>query len=123
MADNSISIGTDAKGNIIQGSSVQGSVSNTMNEMPASTDLKTAEINTLIQQLKTTIEAEPGLDVKSKERALKYVKKLGEAASNYKDKDMKDQAEDAITLLEKILSGLKSGASLLTSISQLFSIG
>lgn len=123
MEDNSISIGGSFEGNMIKDSTVQGDVSATINKLPASPDPEKPGIKELLEQLKTTIEDEPSLDEKKKAKARKQLEDLAKAAQNSNDEAMKEQAEDAITILEKVFSGIQSGATLLVALSKLFGIG
>lgn len=99
MEDNSISIGGSFKGNVVKDSTVQGDVSATINELPASPDPEKPGIKELLEQLRTTIEDEPSLDDKKKAKAKKQLEELAKAAQNYNDEAMKEQAENAITIL------------------------
>ncbi|MEI2581428.1 hypothetical protein [Scytonema sp. PRP1] len=130
MANNSIGIGGNFDGNMIAGSSVQGNVSASIKKQSGSHNPEKLGIQELLTQLKEAIEAEPTLDEKNKVKALRQVEALKKAGEKSKDSDIKEQAEDAITMLKGIFSGLTTGASLLLEwhkllpeLSNLFSIG
>ena len=63
-------------------------------------------IEEILTQLKSAIDISEELDQKRRAKALKQVKALVEAAQNPTDKDLKESAEDAITMLEGIFSKL-----------------
>lgn len=122
MANNSISVGGDFEGSLIQGSTVKGDVSVAISKLPSSPNPEKPGIKELLEQLEKTIEAEPSLDAKKKEKARKQVEALAKASQNSNDKERKEQAEDSITFLKGIFSGIQSTASLFLTLSQLFGI-
>ena len=130
MANNSISIGGDFEGNLIQDSTVKGNVSAAINKIPPSTDPEKPGIKELLTQLTTAIETEPALDEKNKIKALKQVEELAKAAQNSNDGEVQEKADNAITMLKGIFSSLQTGATLLEAwnnilplLSKLFGIG
>ncbi len=122
MANNSISVGGDFEGSLIQDSTVKGDVSVAISKLPSSPNPAKPGIKELLEQLDTTIEAEQSLDAKKKEKARKQIEALAKAAQNSNDKERKEQAEDAITFLKGIFSGIQSTASLFLTLSQLFGL-
>lgn len=108
----------------------KANVSAAITKLPTSPDPKEPGIKELLTQLKTAIEAEPSLDDKSKVKAWKQLEALAKAGENSNSKDRKDLAEDAVTMLKGIFSGLQSGATLLVewnkllpALTKLFGIG
>ncbi len=91
---------------------ISGTVANTINQLPTSSDSDQPGIKKLLSQLKDAIEAEAGLDEKRKTKAFKQIEALATAAQNPTDEDMKDSAEDATTMLKGIISQLPATAAL-----------
>jgi hypothetical protein len=99
------------KGNVT--STVQGDISVSINKIPPSPDAEKPGIKELLEKLKTAIETEPGLDEKNKIKALKQVEELAQAAQNSNEGEVQEKADNAITMLKGIFSGLQTGATLL----------
>ena len=76
-------------------------------------------IKELLTQLQTIIEAETNLTDKNKEKALKQVKALAEAAQNPKEPEKQDLADTAITMLKGLITGLPSAATLVEACNKL----
>ena len=112
MANNSNSIGGDFEGNLIQDSTVKGNVSAAINKIPPSPDADKPGIKERLEQLKTAIETEPSLDRETKIEALEEVQALAEVSQRSKPEERKKPAKRSIALLEKIFSGLQTGATL-----------
>jgi hypothetical protein len=72
-----------------------------------------------LKQLQAIIEADTDLTPKNKEKALKQVKALADAAQISKEDEKQDLADTAITMLKGIISGLPSAANLVEACSQL----
>jgi uncharacterized protein YyaL (SSP411 family) len=121
--ENNIRIDGSFEGILAHESTFYGDVSNVINKLPASPDPEKPGFKELLEQLKTTIETEASLDEKKKAKARRQIEVLAKSAQNPNNEGMKEQAEDAITILEKLFSGVQSGATLLLTLSKLFGIG
>lgn len=102
----------------------------TINELPSSPEPEKPGIKELLTQLTTAIETEPALNEKNKVKALKQVEELAKAAQNSNEEEVQEKADNAITMLKGIFSGLQTGATLLEAwnnilplLSKLFGIG
>ncbi len=100
---------------------ISGTVANTINQLPTSPDSDQPGIKELLIQLKDAIESETSLDNKRKAKAFKQIEALATAAQNPTDEDMKDSAEDATIILEKIVSKLPVAAALVTICKEVLS--
>ncbi len=135
--ESKIDVGGSVGGNIVTGnvtgnvsSVVKGNVSSAINDLPQSTDPEKPGIKEILEQLKQAIETEPSLDEKSQAKALEQVEALAKAAQNSNSTAKNTLAENAITMLKGIFSGLQASATLivawnqvLPALSKLFGIG
>ena len=97
---------------------ISGTVANTINQLPTISDKP--GIKELLSDLENAIAFLDELDQKRRVKALKQVKELAKAAQNPSDKDLKESAEDAITMLEGIFSKLPAAAALVTISKEVF---
>ncbi|MBD2628696.1 pentapeptide repeat-containing protein [Trichormus variabilis] len=111
------SVGRDlnASGQALNLGEISGTVTNTINELPSAPEPEKPGIKEILTQLQTAIEADSDLTPKDKEKALKQVKALAEAAQNPQEKQ--DLADTAITMLKGILMSVPT---LLEECSKLF---
>ncbi|MDJ0637124.1 MAG: COR domain-containing protein, partial [Xenococcaceae cyanobacterium MO_188.B29] len=93
---------------------ISGTVANTINQLPTSPNPNQPGIKELLIRLGEAISTSEDLDDKRKAKAFKQIEALATAAQNPNDEDMKDSAEDATTILEKIVSKLPAAAALVT---------
>ncbi len=100
-------------------SEISGNVTNAVNQLPSATEPDKPGIKELLTQLQTLIEAETNLTDKNKEKALKQVKALAEAAQNPKEPEKQDLADTAITMLKGLITGLPSAATLVEACNKL----
>ncbi|MCP2731633.1 hypothetical protein [Limnofasciculus baicalensis] len=116
MADNKpgISVGGNVGGSIVTGN-VKGNVSSVVNQLPTSPNPDKSEIKEILEKLKQAIESEPTLNEKEKAQAQKQVEALTKVAKSGNDPDNNEKAENAVTMLKGIFSGLQSGANLLVA--------
>ena len=116
------SIGGDfnASGQALNLGEISGTVTNTINELPSAPEPDKPGIKELLTQLKTAIEADTDLKPKDKEKALKQVKALAEAAQNPQEKQ--DLADTAITMLKGVVSNLPTAAKLVEECGKLLPI-
>ncbi|NEO34167.1 MAG: pentapeptide repeat-containing protein [Symploca sp. SIO3C6] len=102
-SDNSRKIETrdgNVTGNILgESSTISGTVTNTINELPASAKSDQPGIKELLIQLQTAIASESNLDEEDKAEALEQVKLLAEAGKNPSDGAMKKLAKRATIAL------------------------
>ena len=113
------SIGRDfnASGQALNLGEISGTVTNTINELPPAPKPEKPGIKEILTQLQKAIEADTDLTAKDKEKALKQVKALAEAAQNPQEKE--DLADTAITMLKGVLSNLPTAAKLVEECSKL----
>ena len=104
---------------------ISGTVANTINQLPTSSNPEKPEIKELLHDLENAIAISEDLDNKRKTKALKQIEVLAKAAKNPTDEDMRESAEDAITMLEGIFSKLPAttvGQELLPAIASFFGL-
>jgi uncharacterized protein YjbI with pentapeptide repeats len=113
------SIGGDfnASGQALNLGEISGTVTNTINELPSAPEPDKPGIKELLTQLKAAIEADTDLKPKDKEKALKQVKALAEAAQNPQEKQ--DLADTAITMLKGTIANLPTAAKLVEECGKL----
>ncbi|MGM3304584.1 pentapeptide repeat-containing protein [Anabaena sp. WFMT] len=113
------SVGRDfnASGQALNLGEISGTVTNTINELPSAPEPEKPGIKEILTQLQKAIEADSDLTPKDKEKALKQVKSLAEAAQNPQEKQ--DLADTAITMLKGVLSNLPTAAKLVEECSKL----
>lgn len=99
-------------GSTINLGEISGNVTNAVNQLPVAPEPEKPGLKELLAELQTLIEAETNLTDKNKEKALKQVKALAEAAQNPKAEEKQDLADTAITMLKGIVTGLPSAATL-----------
>ncbi|MDJ0719977.1 MAG: hypothetical protein QNJ54_38130, partial [Prochloraceae cyanobacterium] len=102
----------DVVGNILGDSStISGTVAKSIGQLPSSSDPNQPGIKELLEQLKNAhryadlfeIATDSRLEEKQKEKLLKRVKNLADAALNPNDESLKDMAENAIEFLKNNL--------------------
>lgn len=111
--NNSGTVNTSGSGAMNLGD-ISGTVANTINQLPDSSNLKEPGIKELLAELQEAIKQESELDEKGKVKALKQLKTLAEASLNPTDEDAKEVAEDSTTIMSKVLSGLPPAAALVS---------
>ena len=85
---------------------IYGTVANTINQLPSSSNPHEPGIKELLNQLHEAID-EPDLSEPKKKSALEQVETLAEAGKNPKDATMKEKAEMAVGFLEVIAKGVE----------------
>ena len=113
------SVGRDfiASGQALNLGEISGTVINTINELPSAPEPDKPGIKELLTQLKTAIETDTDLTTKDKEKALKQVRSLAEAAQNPQEKQ--DLADTAITMLKGTIANLPTAAKLVEECGKL----
>jgi hypothetical protein len=122
MANNSISVGGDFEGSLIQGSTVKGNVSVAISKLPASPNSDQPGIREILEQLKKAIEAEPNLSEEDKVEALEQVKALAEAGKAPQEGAMKKVAKRSTTMIKGIIADLPEAAKLVVQYAKLLPI-
>ena len=113
----SISGDFNASGQALNLGEISGTVTNTINKLPSAPEPDKPGIKELLTQLKTAIETDTDLTAKDKEKALKQVKSLAEAAQNPQEKQ--DLADTAITMLKGTIANLPTAAKLVEECGKL----
>lgn len=99
-------------GNILGDSNtISGTVTNTINQLPASSEPNKPGLKELLVQLQAAIN-DPNLAEDDKTQALEQIKVLAEAGQNPKNETTQKQAKKALGFLKVIAEGLPSAASL-----------
>jgi uncharacterized protein YjbI with pentapeptide repeats len=110
----------NASGQALNLGEISGTVTNTINELATAPEPEEPGIKELLTQLKTAIETDSNLTAKEKEKALKQVKSLAEAAQNPQEKQ--DLADTAITMLKGTIAHLPTAAKLVEECGKLLPI-
>ena len=91
---------------------ISGSVTNTINQLPASLDPNNPGIKELLAQLQAAIEAEANLPDEDKVEALEQVKTLAEAGQKPEDGILQKAAKTAMKILKGTVASLPDAAKL-----------
>lgn len=115
------SVGRDfnASGQALNLGDISGTVTNTINELPASPEAEKPGIKELLTQLQAAIEADTNLPQEDKAEALEQVKALAEAGKNPQEGAMQKAAKTAIKILKGTISSLPSATRLVEQCSNL----
>lgn len=98
---------------------ISGSVTNTINQLPASPDPNSPGIKELLAQLQTAIEAEPELPDEDKAEALEQVKTLAEAGHKPEDNALQKAAKTSMKILKGTVASLPDAAKLAEACAKL----
>ena len=98
---------------------ISGSVTNTINQLPASSDPNNPGIKELLAQLQAAIEAESALPDEDKAEALEQVKTLAEAGQKPEDNLLQKAAKTSIKILKGTIASLPDATKLVESCSKL----
>ncbi|MCC5642571.1 pentapeptide repeat-containing protein [Nostoc sp. CHAB 5824] len=115
------SVGRDfnASGQALNLGDISGTVTNTINELPASPEPDKLGIKELLTQLQAAIEADTNLPQEDKAEALEQVKALAEAGKSPQEGAMQKAAKTAIKILKGTISSLPSATKLVEDCSNL----
>nr|WP_223278159.1 pentapeptide repeat-containing protein [Nostoc sp. 'Peltigera membranacea cyanobiont' 232] len=115
------SVGRDfnASGQALNLGDISGTVTNTINELPASPEPDKPGIKELLTQLQAAIEADTNLPQEDKAEALEQVKALAEAGKSPQEGAMQKAAKTAIKILKGTISSLPSATKLVEQCSNL----
>ena len=94
---------------------ISGSVTNTINQLPASPDPDSPGIKELLAQLQAAIEAESELPDEDKAEALEQVKTLAEAGQKPEDNVLQKAAKTSMKILKGTVANLPDAAKLAES--------
>ncbi|AUT00783.1 low-complexity protein [Nostoc sp. CENA543] len=98
---------------------ISGSVSNTINQLPASSEPDKPGIKELLTELQTAIEADNNLGEEDKAEALEQVKAIAEAGQKPEDGGMQKTAKTALKFLKGTIADLPATATLVEACSKL----
>ncbi|MDZ8096114.1 MAG: pentapeptide repeat-containing protein [Nostoc sp. DedQUE05] len=115
------SVGRDfnASGQALNLGDISGTVTNTINELPASPEPDKPGIKELLTQLQAAIEADTNLPPEDKAEALEQVKALAEAGKNPQEGAMQKAAKTAVKILKGTIYSLPSATKLVEQCSNL----
>ncbi|MBN3870833.1 pentapeptide repeat-containing protein [Nostoc sp. JL33] len=115
------SVGRDfnASGQALNLGDISGTVTNTINELPASPEPEKPGIKELLTQLQAAIEADTNLPQEDKAEALEQVKALAEAGKNPQGGAMQKAGKTAIKILKGTIASLPSATKLVEQCSNL----
>ena len=115
------SVGRDfnASGQALNLGDISGTVTNTINELPASPEPDKPGIKELLTELQAAIEADTNLPQEDKAEALEQVKALAEAGKSPQEGAMQKAAKTAIKILKGTISSLPSATKLVEQCSNL----
>ncbi|MEH2069508.1 MAG: pentapeptide repeat-containing protein [Nostoc sp.] len=101
---------------------IRGSVTNTISNLPDSSEPDKPSLKELLVQLQAAIEAEPNLPEEDKAEALEQIKTLAEAAQKPEDNILQKAAKTAIKILKGTVSSLPEAAKLVEASTKLLPI-
>lgn len=118
------SVGRDfnASGQALNLGDISGTVTNTINELPTSTEADKPGIKELLIDLQAAIESDTNLDEEDKVEALEQIKKIAEAGQKPEEGAMQKMAKNALTFLKGLVVDLPSTAELVKTSSNLIPI-
>ena len=93
---------------------ISGTVANSINQIPASSDSNKPNIKQLLSQLKQGIETEPNLEDIDKYDALEEIDNLAKISQDKQESEQKNKAQKSIRMLQRISKVLPAGAALVT---------
>ena len=98
---------------------ISGTVTNSINQLPASPQSDKPGIKELLTELQIAIEAETDLSDDDKAEALEQVKTLAEVGKNPQESTMQKAGKTAMKILKGIIASLPSGTTLVEACSKL----
>lgn len=113
-----VSIGGDAKGNIVGGSVEKSTVSYT-EQVGIPSNTEQATVKDAIAQLQETIKADAVLDDNQKQNLLEQVKVLAKAVEQPEAKESKNQAAQVKNVLTGMIAMLPKAAEAVTAVGNL----
>jgi hypothetical protein len=115
------SVGRDfnASGQALNLGDISGTVTNTINDLPASPEPEKPGIKELLTQLQAAIQADTNLPPEDKAEALEQVKALAEAGKSPQEGTMQKAAKTAMKILKGTIASLPSATKLVEDCSNL----
>lgn len=98
---------------------ISGTVTNTINQLPTSSDPDQPGLRELLSQLQAAIEAERELNDEDKAEALEQVKVFAEAGQKPEEGALRKAAKTAMKILKGTIAGLPSATELVQESSKL----
>jgi hypothetical protein len=98
---------------------ISGSVTNTINQLPETSQSEQPNLKELLTQLQKAIETETELPNEDKAEALEQVKTLAEAGQTPEDSNLQKAAKTAMKILKGTTSGLSETTKLVLECSKL----
>ncbi|MEH2010852.1 pentapeptide repeat-containing protein [Nostoc sp.] len=98
---------------------ISGTVANTINQLPDSSETDQPSIKELLTQLKEAIETEPHLSDEDKAEALEQLGILAEAGKNFNEAGIQKTAKGAMRILKGLAAELPTATKLVEGISKL----
>jgi uncharacterized protein YjbI with pentapeptide repeats len=116
-------IGGDAAiDGIVNLGTISGNLTNTINQLPDSTQSDNLGLKEILIELQKVVSTEASLSDEDKAEALEQLKKLAEAGKNPSDGAMKKMARQAATMLKGIVTGLPDVTKLVEACNKLLPI-
>ncbi|MDY7021006.1 MAG: hypothetical protein SWJ54_06540 [Cyanobacteriota bacterium] len=98
---------------------INGTVTNTINQIPTSSEDDKAELKTLLSQLQAAINNCAELNAEDKEEALEEVKNLAEAGKEPENPTKKKEAKRATRIIKAITDEIPPTTDLIKAVAQL----
>ena len=98
---------------------ISGNVTNSINQLPESSESDEPGIKELLTQLQTAIETDTNLSNEDKAEALEQVQKIAEAGQQPEDEGVQKIVKKSVTFLKGIISDLPSAVELVKSCATL----
>lgn len=108
----------NASGQALNLGEISGTVTNTINQLPVSSEPNKPGLKELLVQLQAAIN-DPNLAEDDKTQALEQIEVLAEAGQNPKNETTQKQAKKAIGFLKVIAEGLPSAATLVVACKEI----
>lgn len=113
-----IKAGRDISG-VVNLGTISGSVTNSIDQLPASPEPDKPGLKELLTQLQTAIEAEADLSPEDKAEALEQVKTLADAGQKPEDSTLQKAGKTAMKILKGTVAGLGETAKLVQECAKL----
>jgi predicted house-cleaning noncanonical NTP pyrophosphatase (MazG superfamily) len=108
----------DATNSVVNLRDIIGQVTNTINQIPPSSESEKSEIKELLTKLQTAVD-DPQLSEEEKKEVLEQIQSLAEAAQDPKNETMQKKAKKAVGFLKVISEGLEPAAKVVTTIKSI----
>ncbi|WP_414754887.1 pentapeptide repeat-containing protein [Anabaena sp. CCY 9910] len=109
----------NASGQALNLGEISGTVTNTINQLPAAPEPDKPGIKELLTQLQAAIESEKDLAQEDKAEALEQVQALAKAGKNPQEEPKQKAAKTALKILKGTITGLPATATLAEAVSKL----